>query len=117
MKYFLGVITVLLSVSQEASAVGWDTGKQKILTFGLPNQSIGDIVRSLVLWLLILLGFVSTIAFIWSGFKYLMAAGDEKQATEAKAAIKYSIYGIVAALSGVVIIQAVTGFLNATGQF
>jgi hypothetical protein len=84
---------------------------------GLPTGSIGAIVASLVNMLLILLGFASMIAFLWAGFKYLFAAGDEDEAKSAKKAVKFSIYGIIVALSGVVVIQAVTAFLDGAGLF
>ena len=103
-----------LSVSADS---GWTVGQQHMLDLGLPNESVGTIVTTIVYALLVLLGAGSTIAFILAGFKYLMASGDEKEAGIAKNMLKYSITGIVVALAGVVIIQAVTMLLNGSTYF
>jgi hypothetical protein len=84
---------------------------------GLPSGSILGIVATTMAWLLAILGFLAIIGFIIAGFFYLLAAGDEKQAAIAKNGLKYSIYGIITALLGYIIIQAATTMLNAQGGF
>ncbi len=107
----------LASSSSASTGGGWTAGQQRMLGLGLPNQSIGTIVTTIVYALLVLLAAGSTIAFIWAGFKYLLASGDEKEAGVAKNMLKYSITGIVVALAGVVVIQAVTMILNGYNYF
>ncbi len=86
--------------------------------FGLPYGSVLGIVGALTYWLLALLGFLGIIGFVIAGIYYLLAFGDEKQATTAKNALKYSIYGIIVALLGFVIMQAATMLLSgASGGF
>ena len=94
---------------------GWSLGS--IAGFGLPSGSIMGIVVSILYWLLGLLGFFGIIGFVISGIMYLVSAGDDDMVTRAKAAMKYSIYGVIVGLAGVVIIQAVNYALNGFSNF
>ena len=82
--------------------------------FGLPQGSLIGIVGVIVFWLLAIFGFLGVIGFIIAGIMYLLSAGDDKQAGTAKAALKFSIIGVIVALLGFIIIQAATMLL--TGQ-
>jgi hypothetical protein len=65
-------------------------------------------------WLLAILGFLGIIGFVIAGILYLTAAGDEDQIGKAKNAMMYSIIGVIVALLGFVIIQAVNNWLGGT---
>lgn len=84
---------------------------------GLAETSVSDILLNLMNWLLAILGFIGIIAFVISGLQYLTAAGDEHTIETAKTNMKYSVIGIVVALSGYIVIQAVEGVLSATANF
>ncbi len=84
---------------------------------GLSSASVSDILLNLMGWLLGVLGVIGIIAFVISGLQYLTAAGDEHAIETAKTNMKYSIIGIMVALSGFVVIQAVDAVLNATPDF
>ena len=121
-KYFLLMMIPLffLGVGQAWAAVGpsgWTEGKLLMESFGLPNQSVWYILNNFVLALLAIFGIASIIAFVWAGFKYLGAGVDEDEAKDAKNAMKYSIYGIIVALMGFVVLQAITRMLNANPVF
>jgi hypothetical protein len=94
---------------------GWDMGS--ISGFGLPSGSIYGIVSNILMWLLLMFGFLGIIGFVLAGIFYILAAGNEKDAAKGKEAMKYSIYGILVGLIGVVIIQAVDMMLRGTGTF
>ena len=79
---------------------------------GLPGGSILGIITSAMNWLLILVGILGVIGFVIAGIIYLTAAGDEDQIAKGKKAMIYSIVGVIVALLGVVIIQAVQGLLS-----
>ena len=79
---------------------------------GLPQGSIFDIIKNVMLWLLGLLGFVAVIGFVISGIMYLVAAGDEKRQESAKRAMYYSIIGVIVGLVGLVILYAVQKMLG-----
>lgn len=78
----------------------------------LPEGTIWDIIGNLMKWLLGLVGFVGIIGFAIAGVLYLTAAGDETRIDKAKNAMLYSIIGIIVALVGFVVIQAVTAWLG-----
>lgn len=84
---------------------------------GLPEGILGDIIINVMNWLLVLVGIVGVISFVIAGILYLTAAGDDSKAKTAKQAMTYSIVGMVVALMGYVIIQAVDSMLNETAGF
>ena len=77
----------------------------------LPQGSIFNIIRGVMLWALGLLGFFAVIGFVISGIMYLVAAGDEDQQKKAKKAMYYSITGVIVGLIGLVVIYAVQKML------
>lgn len=79
---------------------------------GLSAAPIFNIIVTLMNWLLAILGAISVIAFVISGIQYLTAAGDDKQIETAKNNMKYAIIGVVVALSGLVIVTAITTALR-----
>ena len=81
---------------------------------GLPAGSIVGIFTSGMNWLLIIVGILGVIGFVISGIIYLTAAGDEDQISKGKRSMIYSIVGVIVALIGVIIIQAVQGMLGGT---
>lgn len=80
----------------------------------LPEGSIYQIVKNVMLWLLALVGIIGVIGFVISGILYLTAAGDSSKAETAKNAMTYSIIGVIVALMGYVIIQAADAMLDAS---
>lgn len=81
---------------------------------GLSSASVSYILETFMKWLLGILGFLGVIAFVISGIQYLTSAGDDDSISTAKRNMKYSIIGVVVALSGFIIIQAVTTALSGT---
>jgi hypothetical protein len=79
---------------------------------GLPSGSIMNIVKSIMNWLLALVGILGVIGFAIAGILYLTAAGDEDRIKTAKSAMTYSIIGVIIALLGLVIIQAASSMLG-----
>lgn len=78
----------------------------------LPDSSILDIATGAMNWLLIIVGILGVIGFVIAGIIYLTAAGDEEQIGKGKKAMIYSIVGVIVALLGVVIINAVKAMLS-----
>jgi hypothetical protein len=83
---------------------------------GLPTGSITGILKNGMNWLLMLVGILGVIGFVIAGILYLTAAGDEGQIDKAKTAMMYSIVGVIVALLGVVILQAVSAFLGGSNK-
>ncbi len=92
---------------------GWTAGFQNVKDQSeLPNATIRQIVSGFMMWLLAILGFIAIIAFIVSGLLYLTAAGNDGQIKTAKAAMTWSIVGVIVALVGYVIILAADFLLS-----
>ncbi|MDO8565883.1 MAG: pilin [Candidatus Moranbacteria bacterium] len=80
---------------------------------GLTGTPIFDLISTFMNWLLGLVGVLAVIAFVISGILYLTAAGNEEQIEKAKSTMMYAIIGLVVALVGLVIVNAVSGLTNA----
>lgn len=81
---------------------------------GLSQASVLFVFQNFMNWLLGILGVIGIIAFVISGMQYLLSAGDDDTISLAKRNMKYSIIGVIVALSGFVVIQAVDSALSAT---
>ena len=90
----------------------WDVTTNDSATAGLPSGSIYEIILNIMKWLLVLIGIIGVIGFVISGILYLTAAGDDTKAKTAKQAMTYAIIGVIVALMGYVIIQAVNEMLG-----
>lgn len=86
-------------------------------TTGLSDKPVADILLNFMKWLLAIFGVLAIIGFVISGVQYLFSAGDEQMAETAKRNMKYCIIGVIVALSGWVIIQAIDAALNASTLF
>lgn len=80
----------------------------------LPAGSVSGIITNGMKWLLIMVGILGVIGFVIAGIIYLTAAGDEDQIARGKKTMVASITGVIVALIGIVIIQAVRGMLTGT---
>jgi hypothetical protein len=83
---------------------------------GLSSSTVADVLLTFMNWLLGLLGLFGIIAFVISGIQYLVSAGDDDTISTAKRNMKYSIIGVMVALSGFIIIQAVNTLLQGTSS-
>ncbi len=81
---------------------------------GLSERPVLEVVTNFANWLLAIFGFIAILGFVISGIQYLTSAGDESQAETAKRNMKYSIIGVIVALSGWVVVQFVDGLLKAS---
>jgi hypothetical protein len=94
---------------------GWNIGD--LMGYGLPSGSISGIIKNILSWILMIFGFLGLIGFVISGIMYIASAGDDTKMEKAKSAMTYSVIGIVVGLVGLVIIQAISIALNASGVF
>lgn len=81
---------------------------------GLSERPVVIILTTFMFWLLTIVGIIAVIAFVISGIQYLTSVGDPKRADKAKSNMVNSIIGIVVALSGVVILQAIGTLFTAS---
>jgi len=109
---FLGLSFFLFPLLVSAQ---WNVGNYS--GTGLPEANIATIIINAMEWILFLIGFVAIISFCISGILYLTSAGDEDRQRTAKKAMTYSIIGVIVALMGFVIWQAVLRMLDGVGNF
>ena len=113
---FVLVFGIMLSFGGSASAIdgGWKAGYGKTVegTGGLSSQPISVIILVMMRWLLYLVGFLAVIAFVISGILYLTSAGDDERIERAKTTMIYAIVGVIVALLGLIIINAVQTWLG-----
>ncbi len=86
-------------------------------TSGLSASSVSYVLGVVMNWLFGILGFLAVIAFVISGIQYLTSAGDDDQISTAKRNMKYSIIGVIVALSGLVILTAVIAAFGGSSTF
>ena len=84
---------------------------------GLPDNSIMNIIKGIMNWLLALVGILGVIGFAIAGILYLTAAGDEERIKTAKSAMTYSIIGVIIALLGLVIVRAAASMIGGSNTF
>lgn len=76
-----------------------------------------DTTITLITTLLTLLGIVTVVLIIYSGFRWMTAAGNEEQITEAKGILKAAVIGAAIILFSYTIAQFIFSNLeSATGQ-
>ena len=94
-----------------ADSEGWSSAGLEI--FGLPSNSIFNIVTYIADWLLGIIGVVAVISFVVAGILYFTSTGDDAKIKKAKGAMNASIVGVIVALSGLVVIYAVDNLFRA----
>ena len=113
-KYFYSTLAFALLLMPSWAGAQWTAGQNNAQSAQLPGGTIIGIIKTAMNWLLAVLGFIGIIAFVIAGILYLTAAGDEKKVETAKKAMVAAITGVIVALIGFVIIQAVDTFLGAS---
>lgn len=106
----------LIAMPAVASAQ-WSEGLNKAGSSELPADTLVNIITNLMFWILVIFGAMAIIGFVISGILYLTAAGDETKVDKAKNAMIYSIIGVLVALIGLVIVQAVNNWIGGSSQF
>ncbi len=84
--------------------------------YGIPASPVSIIV-AIMKGLLALIGAGAIIMFAVAGIMYMTSAGDEDQAKRAKKTATYALLGLIVALGGMVVIQAVTTILAGRSNF
>lgn len=78
---------------------------------GLPEGYVGDVVFTVLRWLLTIFTFLSVLAFVIAGIMFITAGANTQQATQAKDYVKYAVTGIAVGLSGYIIIRFINEML------
>lgn len=70
------------------------------------------VLSTFLSWILTVLGIVTVISFVIAGLQYMLSLGDPKSVETAKAHMKWSIVGLIVALSGVIAILQIDSWLG-----
>ena len=112
----LGVASVLsLSVVSTNASAQVSSGINAATTDEMKNKQIDGsngvirIVSNILIWVV---GIVAVIMIVWSGFKYITAAGDSGKIASAKSSLIYAIVGLIIAILAYAIVNFVMERLN-----
>lgn len=111
--WYVGVFLIAFAVmlfAQGSLAVDMEPGwhpSNYVAGYGLSNASVTSIFMGFMKWILFLVGLFGVIAFAFNGIQYLVSAGDERMIDTAKRNMRWSVAGVVVALSGLIVITEV----------
>lgn len=81
-------------------------------------SNLGELVNRLVEIAMFFVAIVAVLYLIMSGFRYIMAGGDEKKAAAARASIQNAIIGLIVAFIAFLIVKFVLiNFLDVKTSF
>jgi len=98
------VLAPLVSVPASAQI---SSGITAASTEELKNKSIDDLPKNIVNVLLWIIGIVSVVMIIWSGFNYIISHGDSGKVQKAKMTLVYAVVGLVIAVLSYTIVNFV----------
>lgn len=107
-RLFLKLFTLVLLLAPLVSFAQY----VKPSNTGLPDADLADVIENIMNWLLGIIGIIGIIGFVIAGIYYLTAAGDDSKMEMGKNSMKWSIVGVIVALVGFIIIQAVDTMLT-----
>ncbi len=83
---------------------------------GLSDREPGQVVVSVMNWLMAILGILAILMIVVAGMLYLTAAGDEKKTETAKNIIMYVVIGVAVALTAYTIVYTVGQLVTGGGE-
>lgn len=108
-----GILASVPFMANAATPTGFTVPVTEGTAAGLKNATVFDLASNVMNWLLGIVGILAVIGFVISGVLYLTSAGNEEQAEKAKTIMTYSIIGLVVALIGLIVVNAVAGLTGA----
>lgn len=81
---------------------------------GLSAVTFGTLLQTFINWSLYIIGGLGVLGFVYAGFLYITAGGDDTKIGEAKKMMTYAIIGIVVALLGLIVATTVNNLLNSS---
>jgi len=83
---------------------------------GLCTSGLRAFVLKIMNWFLLFLGLLTTGFLVYGGFLYITSAGNDEGIQQAKKLIIYAAVGIFVVLLAAVLVNALIGIPNSTGQ-
>lgn len=108
---------LLIATPVSSTTLNWPTAMDMARDSSqLPENYAGVVIFTVLQWLLLIFTFLAVISFVVSGIMFFVAGGDTTRAEKARKAVQYSIIGIVAGLSGYVVITFVDAIMRGRAQ-
>lgn len=103
------VITKLMALVPIASADLTDAASQ---AKGVAKSAdIAQLILKVINYAIIIIGVLAVLIFVYAGFLYLTAAGDQERIEKAKNTLLYAVVGVVVSVLGFVAVATVQRFI------
>ncbi len=79
---------------------------------GLSDTSISTVIQHVITWGLYTIGGLGILAFIYAGFLYITAGGEESKVGDAKKVMTYAAVGVIVALIGLIAMNTISGAIS-----
>lgn len=73
----------------------------------MPRGTFFTVATKFINFSVTAIGVLAVIIFIYAGFMYLTASGDESKISKAKSTMTYAIVGIIVSLMGFVVVKTI----------
>lgn len=113
LAFFLPLQSVQAGISDQP--VGGSSGITNPLGEG-GSQTITDVLKKVINWMLGLVGFLALIALIIGGARMIMDFGNEEQVKKAKMTITWAVIGLLVVMLSYAIINIVVSDVLGGGQ-
>lgn len=105
--FTFGLFALLLTAADPALAAG-----AKEIESQTELQSLQGAVTVIYKLLIVFLPGVATVYLILSGYRYIIAQGNQELTEKAKKSLTYAVFGIIIAFASVAIINLIAGQLG-----
>jgi hypothetical protein len=99
--------TLFLVPSVYADTPTTATGWLSALSGSGVNEDLGSLITRLINWAIGIAALISVVMLIFSGYRYITAAGDENKVEAATKTLTYSIVGLVICFIAVILVKFV----------
>lgn len=82
---------------------------------GPSGQTIPQVIGVFIRFIIGFIGSGALLMFVWGGFKFILARGDQKEVAEAKQIMTWATYGLVIIFLSFAIVSGITGALTSAG--
>ncbi len=106
----LGLMSMVPTVAAAETTTGdvnGSAGLNPVVVTNTDSLTIGNILTTIILWVLGFSAAVAVLFLIIGGLQYITASGNEKRAEAAKSTILYAVIGLVVILLSFVIVGVI----------
>jgi hypothetical protein len=105
---------MLNKIVEKAAAADYSWLNLKITPLDAGGGGLGTLIPSIVNLIALVAGLIAFVYLVYSGFMYITAAGNEKNAEAGQKGITWAIIGIVIIFLSWAIVRAITSTLSTT---